>query len=316
MTDFDLTPMEPVPWPDPFDEPGWLHQVKWDGVRMFCIADQGVRLVNRRGHPRTLQYPEVAAGLMDLPQGTVLDGEIVAVVNGRPSFHRVLQRDFASQPAAIKARQTSIPVSYLVFDLLYCREKDVRQLSLLERQSLLADLCPGQHPLVHLVESFPSGKTLFSASVQQGLEGIVAKQQQSPYLPGKRSAAWRKIKRFHEVWCVVGGYTRKQGQLSALLLGLLTDDQALVFVGAAGSGLSGADWQAILPFLTAAEAGEPPFQIAPASSGSREVHWVQPKLAVKVSFMEWSPALRLRAPVIVGFQAAATVDCSFSGQGV
>lgn len=315
MADFDLTPMEPVPWPDAFDEPGWLHQVKWDGVRMFCVADQGVRLINRRGHQRTLQYPELAGGLENLPDGTVLDGEVVAFVNGRPSFHRILQRDFATQPVAIKAKLAAIPVSYLVFDLLYCRGKDVRQLPLLERHSLLADLCQGQQQPVHLAESFPSGKTLFGAVTQQGLEGIVAKQQQSLYLPGKRSTAWRKIKRFLEIWCVVGGYTRRQGQLSALLLGLLTDEQQLVFVGAAGSGLSGADWQAVSPFLTAARAAETPFLTAPALTG-REVHWVQPQLAVRVSFMEWSPALRLRAPVILGFQAAAAVDCSFSGQGV
>lgn len=315
MGSFDLTAMEPIPWSEAFDAPGWLHQVKWDGVRMLLIADQGISLVNRRGHQRTAQYPELVDGCGRLPDGTVLDGEIVAFVNGRPSFHRVLQRDFASQPAAIRAKLATIPVSYLVFDLLYFRGNDVRQLPLLERQALLADVSSGHADSLHVVESFSSGPLLLAAVRQQGLEGIVAKQQQSPYLPGKRSAAWRKIKLFHEIWCLVGGYTRRQGQLSALLLGLLTEEQQLVYVGAAGSGLSSADWQAILPFLLAAESTEMPF-LAPPEASKREVHWVKPGLAVRVSFMEWSPALRLRAPVIAGFQAADKVDCSFSGQGV
>lgn len=315
MTIFDLAPMEPLSWPEPFDDPEWIFQVKWDGVRMLAVAnDHQINLINRKGHSRTDQYPELTALSQLIPTDTVLDGEIVAFANGKPSFSSILQRDFAHLSTTIRALRAELPVTYFVFDLLYLRGNDVRLLPLLERQELLESVWPGNGSVLHLVESFPSGRELFSAVKLQGLEGIVAKLRASAYLPGKHGDAWRKVKCFKEVSCLVGGYTRRQGQHSALLLGLY-GQEGLIFIGAAGSGLSQADWQALSLFFGAAERAESPFSKAPVIR-ERELHWLEPTLAVRVKFLEWSPDLKLRTPVIIGFQTAEAADCSFAGQGV
>lgn len=315
MTTFDLTPMEPLSWVEPFDAPNWLFQVKWDGVRMLVTVTGGqTSLINRKGHSRTAQYPELAVLSQLIPTDTVLDGEIVVFANGKPSFSSIIQRDFSRLSTAIRARQVELPVTYFVFDLLYLHGDDVRTLPLRKRQELLESVWPGNRSSLHLVESFPSGRELFSAVKEQGLEGIVAKLRDSAYLPGKHSDAWRKIKCFKEVSCLVGGYTLRQGQLSALLLGLYSRKE-LVYIGAAGSGLNLADWQALVPFFKAAERAESPFSHDPVIR-DRELHWLEPTLAVRVKFMEWSPDLKLRAPVILGFQVAEATDCSFASQGV
>ncbi len=316
MVEFDLTPMEPVSWSEPFDAPDWLFQVKWDGVRMLSRRDQtGVRLINRRGHERTEQYPELTSLLAALPVGTVVDGEVVVLRSGKPSFHGVLQRDLSRRLAVIRAKQRQLPATYCVFDLLYHRGKDVRRLPLSERQQMLAALMPHRQSELQVVESFRCGRELFDATRMQGLEGVVAKRAASLYRPGKSSDDWRKIKHFREADCVVGGYTKKQGQLSALLLGLWGEDGQLTYIGAAGSGLSQADWRAIAPLLSAAETASPPF-VQPPQTRSKELLWLRPVLSARVRFMEWTSSLRLRAPVVVGFQAADSVDCSFAGQGV
>ncbi len=315
MNGFDLSPMEPLPWPSPFYDEGFVYQLKWDGVRMFAlIQDCSTTLINRKGAERTAQYPELQSLAKVMPTGTVLDGELVVLIDGKPSFTSIIQRDMARQQGVIKARIASLPVSYAVFDLLYLNGEDMRPEPLERRQENISNLLQDSLPYLHPVENFVSGKQLFAAVEQQGLEGIVAKRRGSPYIPGKKSDHWRKIKNFRHVCCAVGGYTLKEGQPSALVLGMYTAD-GLVYVGRAGSGLSAKDWRSIHGFLQAAEVSKAPF-INPPVSRQREIIWVLPKLAVRIKFMEWSPDLKLRAPVIESFEEASPANCSFQAQGV
>lgn len=315
MFTYDFSPMEPVSWPAPFVEPGWVFQVKWDGVRMLTLWEKDlVRLVNRKGADRTNQYPEIA-GLRDVfPAGTVIDGEFVVLAQGKPKFDLILKRDQRRQIAAIHSGAQQWPVLYAVFDLLYWRGQDIRSWPLSRRQSTLASLWPNNYPQLYLVESFAAGEELFAAVGSAGLEGIVAKRLQSRYVPGKQSSDWRKIKHWRYVNCVVGGYTLRAGMPSALLLGLYSDE-GLVYVGRAGSGLSNSDWQAINGYLQAATSAVSPF-LKQLSIADRVVRWVIPLLAVRIKFMEWSSDLKLRAPVILGFQSATRDSCSFNQQGV
>lgn len=313
--ELDLTVMEPLAWTAPFDAAGWISQVKWDGVRMLVVnGGDSRRLVNRRGHLRSEQYPELLDLAEGLPGETVLDGEVVALIGGKPSFSSVMQRDQGRSQSVIRRNLAAIPVTYFAFDLLYAAGQDLRPLPWSDRQARLAALWPGNGPSRHLVESFPSGTGLYAAVAEQSLEGIVSKRQDSAYWPGKKSDAWRKIKLFRSIDCLVGGFTTRLGLPSALLLGLWRD-QKLVYIGAAGSGLSESDWRALLPFLRAAEQTQSAFVVSPRLR-DRAVHWVVPSLSARVKFMEWSADLKLRAPVIVGLQSAASVDCSFTAQGV
>lgn len=316
MSAYDFRPMEPVPWPHPFNEPGWVFQVKWDGVRMLALWEDGqVHLTNRRGANRTKQYPEVAGLGKILPSGTLLDGELVVLAEGKPQFDLILRRDQRRQAFAIRQSVEQWPVSYAVFDLLYWRGNDIRSWPLAKRQSALADIWPSNCSQLHLVESFPKGEELFAAVGRLGWEGIVAKHGQSAYTPGKTRSDWRKIKHWRYITCVVGGYTLRASLPSGLLLGVYFDAE-LMYVGRAGSGLSNEEWEALLSYLQAAQTDRSPFAAVVPQARDREIRWVEPHLAVQIKFMEWSSDLKLRAPVIQGFLPATQADCSLHSRGV
>lgn len=242
MLTYDFRPMEPLPWPTPFTEAGWVFQVKWDGVRMLALWDRSlVRLVNRKGADRTNQYPEITGLGHAFPAGTIIDGELVVLAQGRPKFDLILRRDQRRQAAAIQSGAQQWPVLYAVFDLLYWQGQDVRSWPLSRRQSTLASIWPENCTQLYLVDNFQAGEELFAAVGLAGLEGIVAKRLQSPYIPGKKRSDWRKIKHWRQINCVVGGYTLRAGLPSALLLGLYADE-GLRYVGRAGSGLDSSDW--------------------------------------------------------------------------
>lgn len=316
MLAYDFRPMEPVPWSHPFNEPGWVFQVKWDGVRMLALwEDEQVHLINRRAANRTKQYPEVAGLDKIFPSGTLLDGELVVLAEGKPRFDLILRRDQRRQALAIKQGVEQWPVTYAVFDLLYWRGNDIRSWPLAKRQSALTDIWPGNYSQLHLVENFPQGEELFAAVGRLGLEGIVAKLGQSAYTPGKTRSDWRKIKHWRYINCVVGGYTLRAGLPSGLLLGAYFDGE-LIYVGRAGSGLSREDWKALLGYLQAAGSDKSPFVTVVPHTKDREIRWVEPHLAVQIRFMEWSSDLKLRAPVIQGFLPATQVDCGLHDSGV
>lgn len=310
MENFDFRPMEPMLWPYAFNDPGWAFQVKWDGVRMLTLWwEGGVHLVNRKGADRTPQYPEIAQLTSAFPAGTLVDGELVVLAEGKPRFELVLKRDQRRQAAAIREGMKSYPVTYAIFDLLYWEGKDIRNWPLEERQAKLAEAWPSGNQQLHLVENFSHGVELFQAVGQLGWEGIVCKRLSSPYVPGKRGSYWRKVKHWRYLQCIVGGYTLHDGQPSALLLGLY-EEEGLVYVGRAASGLTDADWKGLLTFLQAAERKESPFVTRPPIyTGDREIRWVEPLLAVEVRFLEWTPDRKLRAPVLMGFLPAREVHC-------
>ena len=183
--------MEPLSRKAPFNSPAYLYQIKWDGVRILALVEgRRVSLKNRRGRPRTEQYPELQslAGLIGV-KSAVLDGEVIALAAGKPSFQKVLRRDLCRREAAVRALQREIPCTYCLFDLLFLEGVDLRADPLEERQRLLEEIVKPA-PLLHLSERFAEGEALYREIERAGLEGIVAKKRGSPYREGKRSADW------------------------------------------------------------------------------------------------------------------------------
>lgn len=313
-SNFDFRPMEPIVWPEPFTEPDWIFQVKWDGVRMLGHwTGDAVRLLNRQGETKTEQYPEISELARLFPPDTVIDGELVVLTTGKPDFELILKRDQRRNPAAVKQGREQWPVTYAVFDLLYQQGRDLRTCPLLERQATLLRLWPGNCSHLHLVPNYQDGEKLYAATGSLGWEGIVAKRLQSSYLPGKKHSEWRKIKHWRYLNCVVGGYTLRTPQPSSLLLGVYQEGQ-LFYVGRASSGLDEASWQAIADYLAAAEVSTKPFVNPVPQPAGREVRWLEPLLAVEVKFMNWSQEGRLRAPIILKLLSASEVDCSLRGR--
>ncbi|MFZ5817449.1 MAG: non-homologous end-joining DNA ligase [Bacillota bacterium] len=288
----------------PFAAADWLYQVKWDGVRNLALVEGGrVRHWSRRLRERTIHFPEFA-GLAAALGGrrAVLDGEIIALREGRPSFPAVLERDLAGgAPDARKVRST--PATFMVFDLLEWGAEPLYDRPLSERLALLAELLPPGESW-QPVASFPGpeGPALYQAVVAAGMEGVVAKRASSRYLPGLRSRDWLKVKRKAEMLAVVLGYTNPAGRSGGLLLGAYQEGR-LRYIGRAGSGLTGADLAAIKAHLPPAPCPFPrPPNLRDRFAGDPgPVVWVEPRLTVRVSFTEWTEEGKLRDPVVVGF---------------
>ncbi|WP_410513732.1 RNA ligase family protein [Paenibacillus sp. BR2-3] len=310
-----VTPFEPVITEQLPVGDSWIAQIKWDGVRMLSYYDGvSAELINRRGNRRTLQYPE----LTDITayckaSSVILDGEIIALNSGKPSFHEVMRRDSLRKEAAIRAAKDQIQVMYMVFDILYCNGKWTLDQPLSSRQLLLAEmLLP--HPNVQLVPSYQNPAELLSAARTNGLEGILCKDISSTYTPGGKDKRWLKRKIISDVNAVAGGVTFRDGRVNAFLLGLYDEDGRLHYIGHAGSGrFNVEEWRKVTAeALDLATTESMPFTtLPPRYSGAL---WIKPQLVFKVHFLEWNSSGTLRQPVIQASVHIPAQECRFKGQ--
>jgi bifunctional non-homologous end joining protein LigD len=180
----------------PFDSEHHLFEIKWDGIRCLAFIEAGrVRLQSRQLTEMTSQFPELAC-LERLPSGTVLDGELVVLQEGRPSLHEIQRRTFLQNRRRIQFLSQRTPATYMVFDVLYLKSEPLLTAPLSLRHQALQKLFERLHlQNVVLPETIcQHGCQLFRHVVRFGLEGIMAKRLDGPYLPGKRSRCWLKIK--------------------------------------------------------------------------------------------------------------------------
>lgn len=307
MLDMWIQPMEPVPHPRPFDSEDYIFQVKWDGVRILAFIGERIRLQSKKLKDKTEKYPELHQ-LKDLIKAreAVLDGEVVVIHKGKPSFPEVIRRDFSSDMGKIKSLTAAIPVDYIIFDILYLNGMDLTGMPLYRRQEILAEVLIEKGP-VHIIENFDKGKDLFNAVSEQGLEGIVAKIKDSPYLFGK-SNYWKKVKCRRSQLCVAGGYVLKDGRPVSILLGAFREDR-LLYIGRASAGMKEKDFAILRDFTTDLIIPEPPFLNPPHIKGETYV-WLKPLLTVKVEYAEWTEDMKLRAPSLKGFCRIDPRQCS------
>lgn len=191
-----LNPMLAQKAEAPFDSAEHIFEIKWDGIRCLARIDAGqVRLQSRHHLEITVQFPELAC-LARLPSGTILDGELVVLRQGKPSFQAVQRRALLQHRSRIQWVSQTMPATYMVFDVLYLKGKPLIGSPLSHRRESLENLLRRfLMPGVHVVEGVRArGYRLFAQVVRRGLEGVVAKRLDSPYLPGKRSRYWLKIK--------------------------------------------------------------------------------------------------------------------------
>jgi DNA ligase D-like protein (predicted ligase)/DNA ligase D-like protein (predicted 3'-phosphoesterase) len=279
----------------PFSSPDWIFEIKWDGIRALCSIDEtsGVRLYSRNGREISGVFPEIREISGLAPASSVLDGEVVAMHEGRPDFQALMQRAQMSGPEDITYLSRVTPVTYIIFDFLECRGKPLIGLPLARRKALLEREV---HEGPHVVLSRPveeKGKEYFDVVSREGIEGIIAKKKTGTYEPGVRSGNWLKIKRILTCDCVVFGCTRGQGErgstFGALVLGLY-DGRTPVYVGKVGTGFSRTLREEILEQLSALGEGKP---LPGAGAG---VRWVKPVMVCEVAYLSATRAGMLRAP--------------------
>lgn len=287
----------------PFDDPRWLFEIKWDGVRALAYlrrdgARSQVTLRSRGGHTINEQFPEIVDALytLRLPDA-VLDGEIVALdPQGRSSFPLLQQRPHLTGP-------DRPPIAYYVFDLLYLNGHTLMHRPLRARREALQGLLP-DHPLIRLSDAVPqAGRTVYAAAQNLGVEGIMGKRADRPYRPGRRTPDWVKIKVKQRMEAVVGGFTRGLGArakaFGAVLLGAYEDGR-LRYIGHCGGGFTDSELRRVRTLLRQRIQEPCPFAEVPPTN--EEVTWVRPDLVAEIEYGGWTTDGMLRFPVYRGLR--------------
>lgn len=303
-----------TPTPTPGQPPsgdGWLHEVKWDGVRSIATVSGGaVRLANRTEGDITVAYPEVIAGGEGLPD-CIIDGELIALdEQGRPSFHVIAHRMHARNPARVAQHAATRPATFVAFDLLQLDGRSLLSVPLTERRALLEQLDLDRSAW-RLSDTFDDGEALAAFTREAGLEGVISKRADSPYQPGTRSPHWVKTPHRSELIAVIGGWipeTDSPNRLGALWVGHPADearfgsDPVLYPIGRVGSGLGHAQRDALLRVLRDTERPTAPFDPVPTGPEVRRTRWVEPALCVHVRYLNVTPDGMLRQPVLMALR--------------
>ena len=301
----------------PFDDPDWLVEPKWDGVRLLAfVRDGAARFVTRNENLANAAFPELAV----LPRllrarEAILDGEAIVLdpETHLPSFPRILSRvnpRHARSAAEVEMREPG-QLAYLIFDLVYLDGRDLRAVPLIDRKRLLGWLL-APHAAIRLSDhSVGDGTAYFEAMREAQLEGIVLKRAASTYQAGRRSPDWLKVKALLRQEFVIGGFTaprRTRSGLGALVVGLYerdsTSEDRLHYAGHVGSGFDQATLAAVVEELAPLVTDRCPFVVEPKTN--EPATWVLPERVAEVRFSSWIKHERgeehLRAPVFLGLR--------------
>lgn len=290
-----LKPMLATLVDQPFSDSDWLFEIKWDGYRAVAeISRRQVKLYSRNQKDFNRKYPEVAEALQGSQHDMIVDGEIVRLdTAGKPSFGD-LQNYHPGRGDS--------PV-YYVFDLLWLDGYDLTAAPLIVRKRLLEKVLPAGQLIRYSDHVLADGERFLRLAGEQDLEGIMAKRQDSHYLPDRRSKNWLKLKCSQRQEAVIGGFTEPRGGrkgLGALILGVHQGDE-LVYIGHSGTGLSDRQLTDLRTELTKLERKTSPFKDPPKPNAP--VHWVKPTRLVEVTFSEWTKSGHMRHPRLVGIRS-------------
>jgi bifunctional non-homologous end joining protein LigD len=307
-------PMRAVTGGLPSDDDRWSYEIKWDGMRAIGVIEDGrLRLWSANGLEATDRFPELAPLATALGgHAAVVDGEIVALDDrGNPAFGRLQPRMQARSEAAVARVMATVPVVYVLFDLLAVDGVDTTALPYEERRRLLVDLLGDEqddgHRSWRVTQAWTGGGgELLETVRERGMEGLVAKRLGSRYEAGRRSSAWRKVKARGEQELVVGGWLPgergRAATFGALLVGY-HDGDALRYAGRVGTGFTDAELRRWTVLLSELAQDECPFEPPPPPPVARTARWVRPEPVVEVAFAEWTADGLLRHPSYLGPRA-------------
>lgn len=283
-----------------FDSDDHWFEPKWDGIRCLLHSSEGIRLHSRNGRDITTRFPELTQQPVLDATDYLIDGELISLgPAGVPSFDQIRDRLLQSDTARIARSVQDVPAVFVAFDVLYCDGAPLLDAPLEERRAMLERrFVPGGS--VRLSPVTPrEGRALFHAMARNNMEGIVAKELGSPYRPGQRSPAWIKVRRTHEALFWVVGYTVSTGdELRSLAVADETAD-GLQYVGHVGSGLNASIRTKLLKLLADVPRADGADYCAPDDAG-RKTEWLEPKMQVRVEYLERGRTGRLRHPVFRG----------------
>ncbi len=288
----------------------WIYELKFDGIRLITVkTDKKVSLFSRNQNDLSARFPEIVEAITDLPaRECVIDGEVVALDDeGRSSF-QLLQ--------ALEMEGWKSPVYFYAFDLLQLDGKNLLGVPLEARKNVLEKLSTdADDPIRYSGAIGSDAEPLLDEVKRRGLEGLIGKQRNSVYEPGRRSGAWIKLKCVQEQEFVIGGYTPPQGarkHFGAILVGYY-DKNKLVFAGKVGTGFTAESLSTLYKKLQNEARDDCPFVDLPSKQNGqwvqgitpsmmKKMHWVNPKFIAQIKFAEWTRDKKLRAPVFLGLR--------------
>ena len=283
----------------------WTHEIKWDGMRVLADVDDGrAKLLSRNGNDVTVSFPELGMlGEPGMPGNMLLDGEVVALENGLPSFSALAERMHVNDARKAKNLALARPVTYMAFDLLRLDGVDLTSLPLLERRAALEQIGLSGASF-QVPPTYDDGEALHAATLEQGLEGVVSKRLSSRYRPGRRSPDWLKFPHRGSMSVLIGGWrleTDSQSRLGAVLVGREGPD-GLTYLGRVGSGLAGKAQDAVLDALRPLRIDASPFSDEIPRVDAEGTLWVRPEVVVDVQSLGLSAQGRLRQPSYRGLR--------------
>ena len=286
------------------DGPEFVYEIKFDGYRALAINANGkISLYSRRRKSFNHQYQHIFDALRDLPQNTVVDGEVVALDDaGRPNFN-LLQH----------SRSQASRIHYFVFDLLVYDNHDLTQLPLIERREILKSRIKFQSPRIRIAEYFEiSAGTMLQSAREQGLEGVVAKRKNSRYEAGKRSGAWAKYRLNNEQELVIGGYVPGPHGVESIIVGYYKGP-ALIYVARIRNGFVPLTRRQVFDKLRPLLVTDCPFVNLPEKEKGRwgtgltaddmkKCVWVRPEVVAQIEYLEWTEGDHLRHAKFAGLR--------------
>jgi DNA ligase D-like protein (predicted ligase) len=282
----------------------WIWEIKLDGYRALAVKpERDVTLFSRRRKSLNRQFPYIVEALADLPAGTVVDGEVVAIDDsGRPDFN-LLQN----------SRAEASRIQYYVFDLLCWKDRDLTRVPMVERRALLKSLVVIPDKRIRIADYFDAApRDLLSVVREQGLEGIIGKRKDSLYQPGKRSGAWIKYRVNRGQEFVIGGYFPGPHGFDSLIVGYYDGDK-LMYVARTRNGFVPASRRQVFSKLKHLVTPACPFVNLPDRRRSRfgeelnaekmkKAVWLRPEAVAQIEFLEWTEGDRLRHSKFAGLR--------------
>src|ERR1700693_1621285 len=282
----------------------WIWEVKLDGYRALAVkSGTGVTLLSRRRKSLNKQFPYIVEALADLPAGTVVDGEVVAIdESGRPDFN--LLQNFRAEASRIQ---------YYIFDLLCWKDRDLTRVPMVERRALLKSVVVIRDNRIRIADYFEAAPNdLLAAVREKGLEGIIGKRKDSVYQPGKRSGAWIKYRVNRGQEFVIGGYFPGTHGFDSLIVGYYDGDK-LIYVARTRNGFVPASRRQVFSKLKDLVTPDCPFVNLPETRRSRfgeelnaekmkKAVWLRPEAVAQIEFLEWPEGDRLRHSKFVGLR--------------
>jgi bifunctional non-homologous end joining protein LigD len=298
----ELKPMFAVLSDKPFSKDGWMYEPKLDGYRALAYINSGsATLYSRTSRDFTHQFPNLVQALSKLGGDFILDGEIIALdESGKPSFQQLQQRGQLNAKRDIERADISVPAFFYVFDLLYADGQSLTSEPLSKRKALLKKMLKTS-TYIKLVEPLDcDGLTAYKICIENGLEGVVAKDPNSKYESGRRSPHWLKVKGTQSGEFNICGFTKGEGgrgkTFGALVVGYYENGE-LTYAGRVGTGFDTAKLDDLMRKMQPLIRKENPF--GKKTPSEAQTIWLSPTLVAEIKYSEWTNDKNLRAPVFL-----------------